>query len=268
MGASVIEYFSPSGEYLLMTGRDGPAIIEDGGPELVGKFSRAVTSSSGRPGGFPRPVVVDPFEVVLACYIRPSATRTFEQEYARFRRLFEVDRDGQLQVTSRTWGALSTPVRLGAHLPAPGVLPGARDHEQVDLPLWGKDGVFWSGWKGREFSGGYTESVTVTNPGDVWVWPEFVWWSDQPTWVTMPSGARVDLPMMGSRDKLTLRMSKHGVSVVDADGSPRRDVLSQVSQMWPEGVPPRSSREYKVLTGSVLGPAVVRWRSGHLDPWR
>lgn len=261
----VIQYFSPDGRMLDFASREGPFIVADGMPELVGKFSRAVTVSAGRPGGVPQDVSVDPFEVVLACYIKATTHRSMEQEYARFRNMFHTDVDGQLQVRSHSFGTLSTPVRLGAPLPAPGVLPGVRDHEEVDLPLWGRDGCFWSGWREETFEGNYTRSVTVTNPGDVWAWPEFVWDSSQPSWVTFPSGAQVTLPRMPDGARLTLRMSRHVVSVVDAEGEKRRDALTLVGNMWPEGVPPRSSREFKVLSGSSV---TMRWRSGHLDPWR
>ncbi|MDO5534167.1 MAG: hypothetical protein Q4F65_05910 [Propionibacteriaceae bacterium] len=225
---------------------------------MVGEVDDEALSAHGVPGQVVDHQQVGPMTGSLAVAIYPTATESVAEVVSGWRSDWSrlVGREGLLELDSPTMGVLSTPVRLAASLPPVDDDPyGETSIEEAEAELVADGGV----WSGPPQSG--TGSVTVTNTGDVRVWPRIGWQAAGP--VVLPSGASFLLPAVPAPRVLDLDPGE-SLEVTDAAGVLDRAVWEQVrGAVLPEGVPPGKSRTYILPAGASL-----RWRLGYLDPWR
>lgn len=102
------------------------------------------------------------------------------------------------------------------------------------------------------------KSVTVTNLGDVPVWPT-VEWEGSGGVVMLPSGATLDLPAVDRPHFLPL--ARHKAGKVTSDRGFEPEITKKIGAVG-EQVPVGESRKF-----SLPGGAKLHWREGVLDPW-
>lgn len=227
----------------------GPFVEVDSLSGFVGEFEDTVVSSPGVPGGRVdfRDRVVAPLTGSFTLVV-PS-----REAWGVVREAFSTRRYGTLRLVSGR-RVCELPVRLKVSLPSPGVRPGVGGRVQVDLV---SDGVGGGVWLSRAVS--RDSSVTVTNWGDVPVWPEVVW-SGAGGRVVLPSGVGFTLPAVVGEHRLPLARVNAG-RVFGPDGEVDRALSREVGAVS-EMVPVGESREYQVPDGAVLV-----WSVGVFDPW-
>lgn len=227
----------------------GPFVEVDSLSGLVGEFEDTVVSSPGVPGGRVdfRDRVVAPMTGSFTLVV-PS-----REAWGVVREAFSTHKYGTLRLTSG--GRVSElSVRLRVSLPSPGVRPGVGERVQVDLV---SDGVGGGVWLSRAVS--RDSIVTVTNWGDVPLWPEVVW-SGAGGRVVLPSGVGFTLPAVVGEHRLPLARVNAG-RVFGPDGEVDRALSREVGAVS-EMVPVGESREYQTPEGAVLV-----WSVGVFDPW-
>lgn len=244
-------YTSPDGDVFdLLDGSSGGPFVEvDTLSGFVGEFEDTVVSSPGVPGGRVdfRDRVVAPMTGSFTLVV-PS-----RESWGGVREAFSTCRYGTLRLVSGG-RVCETPVRLSVALPSPGVRPGVGSRVQVELVSDGDGGGVWGV---REVS---RENVaTVTNWGDVPVWPVVVW-EGRGGRVVLPSGVGFTLPAVVGRHELPLARTNAG-RVFGPGGEVDRALSRQVGAVS-EMVPVGESREYTVPDGAVLV-----WTVGVFDPW-
>ena len=105
-------------------------------------------------------------------------------------------------------------------------------------------------------------NVTVTNSGQVYIWPEIVW-EGAGGKVTLPSKAEFTLPAVENIRRLHLDPQRSH-QVLNGLGVRDDELWRKIrGQIISEGVPPGQSRQYALPSGAFL-----EWRIGVLDPWR
>ena len=245
-----LSYIAPGGRerFDMFYGQEGPFIVLDSLTGLVGEFQDSPLQVVGSPGARVdfRDRVVSPMTGSFTLAVLS------EEQWLTVRRSFSSREYGQLVLDTgeRTFSA---PVRLAASLPAPGGAPKHGSTVEVSLVSDGEFGGVWS----REYSSP-DNLVTVTNLGDVPIWPEVVWEGSGGN-VILPSGASFTLPGVTGSHVLPLARSKSG-RVIGPNGFDRE--LSRQIDAVGEQVPVGEQRQYRIPNGAEL-----HWREGVLDPW-
>lgn len=147
----------------------------------------------------------------------------------------------------------STPVcRNGIIAPPVEVLSEA-SYAEMKIPLQSRIG----GW--LEHSSLQTGTVTVTNHGDAFLWPEI--YIHGPSSIKLPSGITYTLPNLPGA---TLSLDPYTSHEVTLDDGTLDDAASALtSKMFlGEGIPELSSRTY-----TLTGDATLISRTFVLDPW-
>lgn len=237
-----LEYVSPTGEAFELLARGSGVRIEmDTLDGLVGSFEDSGVESAGEPGQ--RASFLDrvfkPIEGSFTVVVDdPDAWHGWYSAWS-------TSREGVL-VLRRGGRVFRLPACLAAPLPFPGSRP--RRGSRIAVNVIGRGGCWL-----EEYSG--TGSVTVTNYGDVPVWPVIVW-DGAGGAVVLPSGAIFTLPAVTGQHVLPLRRSNSGR--VWHDGAKTDVRVDAVA----ESVPPGDSRSFIVPPGTSL-----TWSVGVLNPW-
>ena len=237
-----LSYLSPTGnEYEFLHGSDGGPFIElDTLTGFVAQFEDMPVSSVGLPGA-----TVDIRDRVIHQMEGSFTLVVFSHEqWRQVRRDFSTREQGTLILDDGN--RLELPCRLAASLPTPGRVPkvGVR----LEVSMIADDGV----WLSRASA---TNKVSVTNWGDVPVWPEIVW-NGANCGLTLPSGAAFTLPTVSSPHRLSLSRRASGRAVKEATGeSISTDAVGEM-------VPVSATRDY-----TLTGDARLEWSVGVLDPW-
>lgn len=245
-----LTYVSPDGKnrFEMLSGGEGPFIVLDSLSGMVGEFSDTQIQTVGMPGARVdfRDRVIAPMSGSFALVVLSG------EQWLDVRRSFSTTKYGKLEL-SRGGNVLETPVRLSATLPPPGGRPKEGTQIQVALVSDGEHGGYWS----RRYESADTR-VTVTNNGDVPIWPEIVW-NGAGGDVTLPSGAKITLPRVAVAHVVSLARDRVGLARPLAEGTWSVPMwIDAVSEQVPVG----ETRTFQIPDGANL-----RWREGVLDPW-
>ena len=240
-------YVSPAGQQfgLIGTGRATEVYAEaDTLDGLVGTFEDTQLQLAGVPGAridF-RDRVIPPLEGSFTVVARSV------QAWREFRRAWSTRTPGTLElfVDDRQAIPATLQVRLSAPLPFPATVP--RTGARIPVGIIADGGL----WNQPEQTGHGT--VTITNTGDVTLWPAITAGPTGGT-VTLPSGAGFTLQPGNTVDfaggTVTMRASA-------ADTTPPPAPPGAVA----EGVPPGQARTY-----TAAADATITWSMKVLDPW-
>ena len=237
-----LKYVSPTGnEYAFLNGSDGGPFVEfDTLTGFVGVFEDMPVQSVGVPGAS-----VDFRDRVIQQMAGTFTLVVFSREqWEQVRRDFSSREYGTLILDND--GLCELPVRLAESLPSPGSVPtvGSR----IEVSMVADTGV----WLSRASA---TNSVSVTNWGDVPVWPEIVWEGPNQS-VVLPSGVSFPLPRVSDTYRLPLDRRAGGKAINESTGeSVRTDAVGEM-------VPVGATRQF-----TVTSDARVEWSVGVLDPW-
>lgn len=237
-----LRYVSPTGrEYEFLNGSDGEPFVEmDTLTGFVGVFEDTPVQSVGVPGA-----VVDFRDRVVQQMEGAFTLVVFDRgQWEQVRRDFSTREYGTLILDSGL--RFELPVRLSESLPTPGHVPAVGS--RLEVSMIADTGV----WLSRASA---TNSVNVTNWGDVPVWPEIVWEGSNQS-VVLPSGVRFSLPRVSGEYRLPLDRRASGKATSEATGEVVK--TDAVGEMVPVG----ATREYTVTSN-----ARVEWSVGVLDPW-
>lgn len=231
-----------------LLGAGSPVVVEmDTIEGLVGSFTDSVQTYPGSPGGVVdvRDRVVDPLSGSFTVVVKDP------QVWSRFRAAWSTTSDGVLTL-ARAGGVWSLPVRLAASLPFPTSRPQTGSRIVVSV-------VSYAGVWSSSFAHAGPAAVTVTNDGDVPVWPDITW-TGASTVVVLPSGVRLALPSVITTHSLSMDR-RHAGLIRDHNGVVNRSLSESVFVLG-EGVPVGQSRVWEIHAGVVLS-----WKLGYLDPW-
>lgn len=237
-----LKYVSPTGtEYEFLNGSDGEPFVElDTLSGFVGVFEDTPVQSVGVPGA-----VVDFRDRVVQQMTGAFTLVVFDRgQWEQVRRDFSTREYGTLVLDND--GLFELPVRLSESLPTPGHVPAVGS--RLEVSMIADTGV----WLSRASA---TNSVSVTNWGDVPVWPEIVWEGSNQS-VVLPSGVGFPLPRVSGEYRLPLDRRASGKATSESTGKAIK--TDAVGEMVPVG----ATREYSVTSG-----ARVEWSVGVLDPW-
>lgn len=238
-----LDWISPDGRSWRVIGdRHAPVIVEAETVEgLVGQATDSPVTPVGVPGQRvdPRDQIIGPIEGSVTAVVLDV------DSWPAFRASFSTTRQGTLRLITprRVW---RLPARLSAPLPSPGTRPRRGARIQVGLVA---DGGLWL------TSAAATGPVPVTAWGDAPVWPAVRW--REAGSVTLPSGARVDLPALGG-GVWTLPLGRASGGLARGPGGEEWRLDVTVA----EAVPVGETRTF-VASDGVL----VQWDVGVMDPW-
>ncbi|MCX7491466.1 hypothetical protein OS127_02840 [Corynebacterium sp. P6129] len=268
-------YTSPSGRtwHLSRYTHEGVFVDEGGVEGLVGAVEEQVFASVGRAGQRLAGQQAQPLSGGLSVSVVGTADRSVMDAWLEFRADWSVRVPGTLTVVSPVLGSVSTPVRLREVPAAPTKFlePGAGD--SMSLRLVGDDGVWWGSWLRVVSSGGDVSSVTVTNPGDVTVWPRLRVDRGCTGTITLPSGKQVSMTVPDDDERaagrwLLLDESESCAVLDENDRIDRALWLETRPGVVTEGVPPGTERTYRIQRAAGDGTVAIEWRPGYMDPWR
>lgn len=114
-------------------------------------------------------------------------------------------------------------------------------------------------WRARRHDN--ANNVTVTNSGDVMVWPKILW-KGAGGKITAPSGASFNLPEAKEWRMLNLDPAT-SCEVTDLRGILDPSLWKKLWGVFGEGVPVSESRMYQLPAGAEL-----TWELGFFNPWR
>lgn len=251
-----IRYYSPEGHEWVLMGDEWLAGIKSGGIDgLVGDGDDVTIARVGDVGQSLDSFQPKPMTGTLTVLVRGDDAADVDAVWAEFRSGFSRTRQGTLVVESPSQ-VLSAGVRLSGPISNPDEDPTSggivRD---VQVPLVADQCGWWTNWLSE------TGTVTVTNWGDLTVWPK-IRWNGSPGTVTLPSGAKLSLPRAAGERVVSLSMAQAGF-VTDKEGMPDFKLREQMRGAYPEGIPAGEKRTYQVPQGAAL-----EWQIGVLDPWR
>lgn len=254
-----IDYVSFDGHVWPLHGqgrKHGVIVLEDGVSGLVGEASDSVVEPVGRAGQLFDGIEVKAVEGELKCVLVPRG-ETVGELFSRWRAAWSRRKYGVLRVRQRSLGTSvwSLRVRLQEIMDLPEVDPHGMTPCEVSVRVIGDGGVWLSDVlraAGR---------VTLTNFGDVPVWPS-VSWKGAGGQVVLPSGAAFTLPM--TAEKRVVRLDNaESLVVEDVNGVEDRDLWHKVAAVaLPEPVMPDRKAEFTVPAGAEL-----TWQVGTLDPF-
>lgn len=241
-----LEYLSPDGRRFRLIGAPYEvAFVPDEGIEgFIGEFEDSGVTMPGVHGR-----MVDYRDRTVSETTGTLHVRVIDPErWPDFIGAFHSRREGTLVLEGERRFVL--PVRL-----APGFAPPEHKIKlgsEIALPLV-SDRAVW------QETGTGTGAVTVTNWGDVTVYPR-ISWSGAGGAVILPSGARFTLPSVPERHTVSLSPLDGG-EVTNSRGVDK--ALSKSVGAVAEGVPIDTSRTFTVPTGARL-----EWEVGVFNPWR
>ncbi|WP_306592881.1 hypothetical protein [Corynebacterium striatum] len=250
-----IRYVSPDGCAWELTGREWVAGIKSGGIDgLVGDGDDVVVTRVGDVGQTLDYFQPKPMTGSLMLYLRGGEGKTVGEVWGELRQGFSRTRHGVLSVETQSQ-VLRALVRLSGPIPAPKDDPSSESvMKDVQIPLVA-DTCGW--WTDLQYA---SNDVTVTNWGDLTVWPQIAW--DGPGGeVILPSGAKFTLPAVSGKRTLSLDHGQAGL-ITDEHGAVDYALRKSMRGVLPEGVPAGETRQYKVPSGARL-----EWRIGVLSPW-
>ena len=252
-----IDYIDPDGrewELHAKGRRHGVMVVDEGVEGFVGKAEDSVIESVGEPGQVLDAVNVGALEGSLKCVMVPQG-ESIDDLFARWRSSWSRRRSGVLRLKNPRMGTLSAAVRLAEPMGAPEIDPSGKRPVMVEISVVCDRGV----WQTGEVRG--SNIVTVTNFGDVALWPS-VEWLGAGGQVTLPSGATFSLPSVTGKRIMHLNPAESLV-VKDLAGKTDRTLWQQLAPVaWAEPVLPDQTAQFKVPAGAELV-----WRVGVLDPF-
>ncbi|WP_257160410.1 hypothetical protein [Corynebacterium cystitidis] len=239
------------------TGDWAAGIISGGVEGLVGVVRDSVAEPLGMGGHLVLGQSTEPLRGSVTFHCRAHDVRDAGEVAADFRRAFSALKSRQNHVrVSSPFGPVTAVVRVDGAVDSPVEDPSWDDIVlNVRVPLVGDAGV----WLKPAISGDGV--VTVTNTGDVHLWPRIVW-SGPGGRVELPSGAVFTLPAVEGQRALSLSRAE-SMRVVDADGVRDDEAWAAVRAVTPEGVPVGATRQFRVPDGARLV-----YQEGVLDPWQ
>ncbi|STC97514.1 hypothetical protein [Corynebacterium renale] len=229
---AMLSWVSHTGAEQALYPATGEVFLEGGTLEgFTGKWQDNPTQIIGVPGAWvdPRNRVIEPLTGALS--LRVMSAHGWHQ----VRQMFSHNHQGTLVL-----GGWRLPCRLAEALPAPGTIPTAGAVVRVALIA---DGGVWVSPVTA------TGAVTVTNAGDVPVWPTIMWKGNGGK-VTLPSGASFILPATPTARTIDLNRSSSGV-VRAADGEIDA-ALSRTVDSISECVPVGHRGVFTVPTGATM----------------
>lgn len=244
-----ISYISPDGREWEFDHETSPVFVVSEGVEgFVGGGEDIALTADGLSGQMFAGVNVFPIEGALSGYCRGESVSDFRAGFSR-------RRCGTLVVDSPVWGRLELEVRVvGGGVSVPHSLPDDR-WVSFSVSLVSDRGV----WFTSPLYG--SDNVTVTNSGDVNIWPE-IRWQGAGGVVTLPSGATFTLPNSTARRVLTLDPMRGCMVSLEGGAIDRAMWKTLTGSVNAEGVPVGETRTYRVPAGAELV-----WRVGVFDPW-
>lgn len=245
-----LTYHSPTGEEFDFTQQAGAVnVLWAGVKGLVGQPEVAAVSSFGTVGRRRHALNTVEAKGSLELIAEHAVMSAF---YPRLRAAFSPAHPGLLAVEhAGVWREAE--VYLDAPIPWPESDPDDERNLIMTVDLINDAGVWWE----PEQSG--SGAVVVENPGDVELYPAFVWGPGKAR-VTLPSGATVKLPAVAGRRRLSTDHADAFVVTGLDDTVDER--ASEAVQAWPEGIPPGQSRVFASDSASIV------WRVGVWDPLR
>lgn len=249
-----IRYVSPDGCAWELTGREWVAGIKSGGIDgLVGDGDDVVVTRVGDVGQTLDYFQPKPMTGSLMLYLRGGEGKTVGEVWGELRQGFSRTRHGVLSVETQSQ-VLRALVRLSGPIPAPKDDPSSESvMKDVQIPLVA-DTCGW--WTDLQYA---SNDVTVTNWGDLTVWPQIAW--DGPGGeVILPSGATFTLPAVDELHRLPLARSNSG-RIFNAADEYDRDMSRKVGAVG-EMVPRGKERVYTIPDGARL-----EWEIGVFDPF-
>lgn len=255
-----LSLFSPSGESWDITSSDWSAGLRAGGIEgMVGVPTDVPIVVPGWPGQVVASQRIPPMEGTLRLAVRGVGAKSAADVRSSIRRALSTRVPSVvLQLRGSSYGTVSAGLRRSGEVSAPRVDPRSEDVILgVDVPVK-EDLGFWST---SEVTG--QGIVTVTNFGDVDIYPRLTWEGDGGD-VIMPSTASFNLPALEDGQRRTLELSPAESMVVLDDDGEVDPVLWKMLRgvVLPEMVPAGQARTYHLPDGATLA-----WRLGVLDPW-
>lgn len=255
---SEMVYVSPNGVVidLVKPGDWSRRIAYAGVSGLVGAKTSSPLTAVNVPGQVPVGFRTTEMKGTLMLQVVGGPSESVDALVSEVNREFVSDAYGTLVLSRESAPRLNARVRLDGAIDFPKSFLDSGDCDaEVGVPVICDDGY----WATDVLSG--ADSVTVTNPGDVLIWPSIVWKGAGS--VALPSGAVVTLPNAPDWRRLSLDpYTSH--EVTDMSGTvdePISDATAQLS--LGEGVPQRQSRTY-LTEGQVR----LEWKIGYLNPWR
>lgn len=251
-----IRYYTPDGHKWVLMGDKWLAGIKSGGIDgLVGDGEDVTVARVGDVGQSLDSFQPQPMTGTLTVLVRGDDADDVDAVWAKFRSGFSRTQSGTLVVESPSQ-ALSAQVRLSGPISTPEEDPTSADFvRDVQVPLVADRCGWWTDWLSE------SGTVTVTNWGDLTVWPQ-IRWNGVPATVTLPSGAKLSLPRAAAERVVSLSMAQAGF-VTDEEGMPDFKLREKMRGAYPEGIPAGEKRTYQVPQGATL-----EWQIGVLDPWR
>lgn len=225
------------------TGQDSSVLSPYGSlVELRANVSRSDLPVPGGAGVLPGARRFGPISTELEFFLKARDGEALEEMHRRLRQGWAAaTRSNPCVISIESDNPLSP---LAFELVVDGVLPGVpvdmrrRSAETLRVPVVCFDGVA----KSSVMAG--TGSVTVTNHGDVPVWPK-IRYQGAGGAVTNPSGAKFTLPRATAE------------TIIDLD--PR---MLRLDGAFPESVPPGGAGVWVLPAGAQL-----EWTLGVADPW-
>lgn len=210
--------------------------------ELRANVTRSDLQVPGSAGVLPGARRFGPISTELEFFLKSSDGEGLEETYRRLRQGWAAaTRTNPCVISIESDSPLSP---LTFELVVDGVLPGVpvdmrrRSAETLTVPVVCFDGVA----KSSVMTG--TGTVTVTNHGDVPVWPK-IRYEGAGGVVTNPSGAKFTLPRVAEE------------TIIDLDPS-----VLRLEGAFPENVPPGGTGVWVLPAGAQL-----EWTLGVADPW-
>lgn len=252
-----IVYESPFGDvWPLAAGHRGVFIKENSLDDLCGDSEDVSTSPTGAPGQQFDGLNVKAMTGTLGCWVQEWEGDSLDEVSANFRSSWSRTQPGTLRAVSHTLGGVFTQVRLAKSMPPLPVDLREVDGYDLQFSVIADSGVWWM----NPLTG--TGTVTVTNPGDVPVYPR-IRWKGAGGKVTLPSGASFTLPA-AQESRIVSLDNADSCAVVDEKGVLDRALWRALHPtVMPEGIPVGQSRTYTLPDGSEL-----LWNIGVFDPWK
>lgn len=252
-----VRYVSPGGEVWNLVGDEWVAGLRAGGLEGLTASANAVTvESPGVPGQRLAGLRFGAATGSLKVFVRGDGRHPAGEVWARFRACFPFRPPFGVLTVGSPFGEVSARVRYPGGASGVERDPEGAEFVPLEMPLVNDDGVWWLALQRA------TGNITVTNFGDVYVWP-LIRWNGAGGAVTLPSGATFTLPAVQSERGISLDPLKSR-QVLDQDGAVDDALWRQLrGVVLSEGIPPGGTRTFVVPDGAVL-----EYQIGVVDPWR
>ena len=246
-----IDYASPTGSRHPLTTAGNVCIIPHGGIQGLVGHPTVETSVVGEvPGQHIMSTRTPAFRGSVTLHIHHA------RNVPEVLGWFSAVEYGVLRLTTPTGRAFSARVRQEQEITPPEANPGSKGAALVTVPLICDDGVWWADSQ-SEGSLGTAATATITNTGDVIIYPTLTWSTASTT--VLPSGAKLELPKP-KRKTRTLNLSHQHAGII-MNGTTPDLAMSRTVSLIPEGVPPGETR-------TLTHTGIITWQIGVWDPWK